>query len=117
MPRLLRVVSLVPTDEGARNMFGISTDGTYTLNSEGVVETVPMDRGYVVARGPLTHETEVRPTDYFGRWEDTADGRIYWDLVEIHYSLQEALTAARSRSEKAIWDAANSQEIRVDTTA
>lgn len=51
---------------------------------------------------------------YFGSWRDAETGRVYFDAVEVHEDLQEALRFAYDREEIAIWDLANNAEIRVE---
>lgn len=93
----------------------ITQDGTYTLTAEGTVTDALAGvlEGFVVATGALENESDVKPGDTFGRWEDTDTGVIYWDRVEVIDNIGDALIEAGNRGEKAIWDVANSQEIRV----
>lgn len=50
---------------------------------------------------------------YFGSWRDENTGKVYIDISECIYDLDEALALARSRNELAIWDVKNNCEIRL----
>ncbi len=93
----------------------ITQDGTYTLTAEGTVADAlaGVMGGFVVATGALENESDVKPGDTFGRWEDTDTGVIYWDRVRVLTDLPSAMSAAQAIGEIAIWDVANSQEIRL----
>jgi hypothetical protein len=50
---------------------------------------------------------------FIGGWVDSEDGKVYIDLSEKFNVKEYALMIAADRGEIAIWDLANSQEIRV----
>lgn len=52
------------------------------------------------------------PSRYFGSWAD--NGVAYFDAVDIVDNRDLAIDFAINRGEKAIWDFANSREIRAD---
>lgn len=97
-------------------MFGIIQDGTYRVENIGY-STPTLADGYVVGVRPIKREADV-PTlgTLFGRWT-ASDGTVYWDEVEVIDELHEALKAASTRGELAIWDLAMGVEIPVSAAA
>jgi hypothetical protein len=106
----------------------IKEDGTYLLSRDGKVYPVELKSGYVVGVKSLANDDLV-PNGLFGRWTDHKEGFdwntgyeindnvIYWDEVELIDNVIDALFAAKSRGELAIWDNANQCEVRVDTSS
>ena len=72
-----------------------------------------VDRAAAAHRFIAAHVAEWRRGAYFGIWVDAADATMYLDVSERFYDRETALSAARQRGEIAIWDVANSREIRV----
>lgn len=93
----------------------ITTDGTFTLTESGEVRNAleGVMGGFVVAIGALESPEDVKPGDTFGRWEDTETGRVFWDRVQVLDNIGDALVSAEAIGELAIWDVANSKEIRL----
>lgn len=52
--------------------------------------------------------------EYYGVWTDSESGVVYIDGVDHYESLEEALAYAVDRGEIAIWDIANTDEIRLE---
>lgn len=99
----------------------ITGEGGKTVDRFGAVPT----EGYVVGvegiQNPETVDevakwvgTFVGTPYYFGVWRDSESNIDFFDAVEVHSDLQEALRAAHLRGEIAIWDLANAEEIRVE---
>lgn len=93
----------------------ITQDGTYTLAEDGSIRDAlaGVASGFVVATGAVAMESDVVPGSTFGRWEDSATGVVYWDHVKVYTDRAEAMDAGIRAGEIAIWDVANSQEIRL----
>jgi hypothetical protein len=93
----------------------ITQDGTFIADTFGNILNIAasLTTGFVVAIKPVEDEAEVTPGTIFGRWEDSATGRVFWDLVEVVDNIGDALLTASNRGELAIWDLAKSEEIRI----
>lgn len=99
-------------------------DGTVNVADSGVLPT----EGYYVGgkapslvfkgvdeidRGELAWWVGSNPSDYYGVWVDTEDGKIYFDAVTHMLYQGTALDLARIRNEIAVWDIANGAEVRL----
>ena len=88
----------------------VPTEG-YVVGLEGIVD--PALHSIDVPNW-VYRMIQIHPGVYFGVWQDSETGKVYYDAVEIYEDLQEALRAGHSRGEIAIWDLANAVEIRVE---
>lgn len=106
----------------AVTMIDISTDGTVDVTGS----PLPVDGYYVAAASPfnlsgprdtlspsLIRMFLASATRYVGVWTDTDTNTVYLDHVEHIADKAQALKIAAARSEIAIWDIRNSQEVRV----
>ena len=90
-------------------------DGTYVQTRTGVQDasTLFQGRGYIVAVRPFVEGDALEIGDLIGSWTDTETGKVYLDHVEHYWDERIALNLAAVRGEIAIWDVANSKEIRL----
>lgn len=79
----------------------------------GVVEELIFER-FVDIDGPeVIRFVDTNPSEFVGWWVDEETGKIHIDAVEWYERSERALYTARGRGEIAVWDVANSREIRV----
>lgn len=79
----------------------------------GVVQELVWER-FVDLTGPgLVKFVESAPSEFVGWWVDEETGKIHIDAVEWYEHEERALYTARGRGEIAVWDVANSREIRL----
>lgn len=68
-----------------------------------------------VDRGEIAYWIGVnKPSVFCGVWVDQETGKVYFDTSTLMYYERYAIPLAAQRGEIAIWDIANSREIRVD---
>lgn len=87
-------------------------DGTYLKLSDTNLIKIETDQGYWVAEEETTIEDAYQGT-IIGVWNDTETGKVWVDKSKYFDNLVNALFWARQFNQLAIWDNANSKEIRL----
>lgn len=99
-------------------------DGTVSTHGEplpesgyyvgGKTPSLIFDNVTDVDRGEVGWWIGNNSSRFYGVWVDSDTGKIYFDAVTHMNYKSYALSVARSRGEIAVWDIANSKEIRVE---
>ena len=111
--------------EHIANEIAMGRDGSYSFNYEEpktgyfvggrswtLVGHHDVVDPYVIRDYLTSHRTLLSHEGVFVGWW-TNDGKVYVDISEHHYSRSQAVFVAESRSEIAVWDIENSNEIFV----
>lgn len=87
-------------------------DGTYLKLAKDNLVRIETTKGYWVAITEADLES-VYTGHLVGVWTDTNTGKVWVDVVEYRESLGDAVELAKQHNQLAIWDNANSKEIRL----
>lgn len=87
-------------------------DGTYLKLSDTNLIKIETDQGYWVAEEETTIEDATNHRT-IGVWNDTETGKVWVDKSWYFDDLETALFWANRWNQLAIWDNANSKEIRL----
>lgn len=93
-----------------RDGIPLPTDGYYV---GGLFPSLVFDSVHDVDRGELAWWIGNNEASFYGVWEDTDTGKIYFDGSSWVYDVSSALGVGKARGEIAIWDIAQNAEIRV----
>lgn len=80
----------------------------------GLFPSLVFDSVGEIDRGEVAWWIGNNEASFYGVWIDEETGKVYFDGSSWVFDLYSALAVGKARNEIAIWDIANSEEIRVN---